>query len=100
MQLFFLHQNNLGLTSKNGEVSSTDTSPFRIKVSVPCSNSLNSPSNFFTRERAEAESAAAAEREEDERQAQQLQQLERQRQEEQRRRIQVRLGPVWAGLGY
>ena len=33
--IFFHFQNNLILTSKDEEVSHTDTSPFRIKVSVP-----------------------------------------------------------------
>ena len=35
---FFFHfQNNLILAGKNEEVNRTDTSPFRIKVSVPWS---------------------------------------------------------------
>ena len=34
----FQFQNNLVLTNKDEEVSPTDTSPFRIKVSVPRSS--------------------------------------------------------------
>ena len=40
-QEFVFHfQNNLVLTSKDEEVRCTETSPFRIKVSIPWSNPL------------------------------------------------------------
>ena len=35
LRYFFHFQNNLVLTGKDEEVNCTDTSPFRIKVSVP-----------------------------------------------------------------
>ena len=38
--IFFHFQNNLILTSKDEEVSRTDTSPFTINVSFPCTDLL------------------------------------------------------------
>ena len=41
--IFFHYLNNLILTNKDEEVSRTDTSPFRFKVSVPWSNVTAGP---------------------------------------------------------
>ena len=38
-EFFFQFQNNIALTSKNKEVSLTDTSPYTTRESVPCISS-------------------------------------------------------------